>query len=131
MGSCVPCPVEYPWLEYRSVSTTPFSPSAAALKQPEAIAVISSILAIFRGGFSKTIECFQNPYIIKQQAFVGGACVCHGHFGGGACVDTDTGSSPKKEHAQKCPNKSPPDVVAVMTRSLMTQQPASPPDVSP
>jgi hypothetical protein len=28
-----------------------------------------------------------------------------------------------------CPNKSPPDVVAVMTQSLMTQQPASPPDV--
>jgi hypothetical protein len=21
-----------------------------------------------------------NPYIIKQQAFGGGACVCHGHF---------------------------------------------------
>ncbi|EFX78784.1 hypothetical protein DAPPUDRAFT_245546 [Daphnia pulex] len=33
------------------------------------------------------------------------------------------------EHAQTCPNKSPPDVVAVMTQSLMTQQPASPPDV--
>jgi hypothetical protein len=30
--------------------------------------------------------------------------------------------------AQTCPNKSPPDV-AVMTQSLMTQQPASPPDV--
>jgi hypothetical protein len=28
-----------------------------------------------------------------------------------------------------CPNKSPPDVVARMTQSLMTQQPASPPDV--
>ncbi|EFX88070.1 hypothetical protein DAPPUDRAFT_41891, partial [Daphnia pulex] len=47
MGSCVPCPVEYPWLEDRSVSTTPFSPSAAALKQPEVIAVISSIFTIF------------------------------------------------------------------------------------
>jgi hypothetical protein len=33
------------------------------------------------------------------------------------------------EHAQTCPNKSPPDVVAVMTQSLMTQQLASPPDV--
>jgi hypothetical protein len=33
------------------------------------------------------------------------------------------------EHAQTCPNKSPPDVVAVMTQSLMTQQPASTPDV--
>ena len=33
------------------------------------------------------------------------------------------------EHAQTCPNKSPPDVVAVMTQSLMKQQPASPPDV--
>jgi hypothetical protein len=31
------------------------------------------------------------------------------------------------EHAQTCPT---PDVVAVMTQSLMTQQPASPPDVS-
>jgi hypothetical protein len=31
------------------------------------------------------------------------------------------------EHAQTCP--SPPDVVAVMTQSFMTQQPASPPDV--
>ncbi|EFX62302.1 hypothetical protein DAPPUDRAFT_337139, partial [Daphnia pulex] len=30
---------------------------------------------------------------------------------------------------QTCPNKSPPDVVAVMTQSLMTQQPALPPDV--
>jgi hypothetical protein len=40
------------------------------------------------------------PYIIKQQAFVGGACVCHGHFGGGACVCVNTGSSPKMEHAQ-------------------------------
>ncbi|EFX77997.1 hypothetical protein DAPPUDRAFT_105672 [Daphnia pulex] len=30
------------------------------------------------------------------------------------------------EHAQTCPT---PDVVAVMTQSLMTQQPASPPDV--
>jgi hypothetical protein len=67
--------------------------------------------------------------IIKQQAFVGGACVCHGHFGGGACVCVNTGSSPKMEHAQTCP--SPPDVVAVMTQSLMTQKPASPPDVSP
>jgi len=51
MGSCVPCPVEYPWLEDRSVSPpvspTPFSPSAAALRQPEVIAVISSILTIF------------------------------------------------------------------------------------
>ncbi|XP_046449601.1 chitin deacetylase 8-like isoform X3 [Daphnia pulex] len=52
MGSCVPCPVEYPWLEDRSVSTTPvsttpFSQSAAALKQPEVIAAISSILTIF------------------------------------------------------------------------------------
>ncbi|XP_046636843.1 chitin deacetylase 7-like isoform X3 [Daphnia pulicaria] len=52
MGSCVPCPVEYPWLEDQSVSTTPvsttpFSQSAAALKQPEVIAVISSILTIF------------------------------------------------------------------------------------
>ncbi|EFX64515.1 hypothetical protein DAPPUDRAFT_118104 [Daphnia pulex] len=35
-------------------------------------------------------------------------------------------SSPKMEHAQTCPT---PDVVAVMTQSLMTQQPASPPDV--
>jgi hypothetical protein len=69
------------------------------------------------------------PYIIKQQAFGGGACVCHGHFGGGACVCVNTGSSPKMEHAQTCPKKSPPDVVAVMTQSLMTQQPASPPDV--
>jgi hypothetical protein len=43
------------------------------------------------------------------------------------CVNT--GSSPKMEHAQTC--QSPPDVVAVMTQSLMTQQPASPPDVSP
>jgi hypothetical protein len=33
------------------------------------------------------------------------------------------------EHAKTCPNKSPPDVVAVMTQSLMTQQPALPPDV--
>ncbi len=40
------------------------------------------------------------------------------------CVNT--GSSPKMEHAQTCPT---PDVVAVMTQSLMTQQPASPPDV--
>jgi hypothetical protein len=31
--------------------------------------------------------------------------------------------------AQTCPNKSPPDVVAVITQSLMTQQPASPPDI--
>ncbi|EFX60907.1 hypothetical protein DAPPUDRAFT_306739 [Daphnia pulex] len=31
------------------------------------------------------------------------------------------------EHAQTC--QSPPDVVAVMTQSLMTKQPASPPDV--
>jgi hypothetical protein len=31
--------------------------------------------------------------------------------------------------AETCPNKSPPDVVAVMTQSLMTQQPASPQDV--
>ena len=31
--------------------------------------------------------------------------------------------------AQTCPNKSPPDVVAVMTQSLMTEQLASPPDV--
>jgi hypothetical protein len=31
------------------------------------------------------------------------------------------------EHAQTC--QSPPDVVAVMTQSLMTQQSASPPDV--
>ena len=23
-----------------------------------------------------------NPYIIKEQAFGGGACVCHGHFWG-------------------------------------------------
>ncbi|EFX61194.1 hypothetical protein DAPPUDRAFT_274438 [Daphnia pulex] len=30
------------------------------------------------------------------------------------------------EHAKTCPK---PDVVAVMTQSLMTQQPASPPDV--
>jgi hypothetical protein len=30
------------------------------------------------------------------------------------------------EHAQTC--QSPPDVVAVMTQSLMTQQPSSPPD---
>jgi hypothetical protein len=68
--------------------------------------------------------------IIKEQAFVGGACVCHGHFGGGACVCVNTGSSPKAfmEHAQPCPNKSSPDVIAVMTQSLMTQQPASPPD---
>ncbi len=36
---------------------------------------------------------------------------------------------PKMELAQTCPHKSPPDVVAVMTQSLMTQQPASPPDV--
>ncbi len=36
---------------------------------------------------------------------------------------------PKMEHAQTCPNKSPPDVVAVMTQFLMTQQLASPPDV--
>ncbi|EFX76136.1 hypothetical protein DAPPUDRAFT_322686 [Daphnia pulex] len=35
-------------------------------------------------------------------------------------------SSPKMEHAQTCPT---PDVVAVMMQSLMTQQPASPPDV--
>jgi hypothetical protein len=61
-------------------------------------------------------------FIIKQQAFVGGACVCHGYFGGGACVCVNTGSSPKMENAQTC--QSPPDVVAVMT-----QQPASPPDV--
>jgi hypothetical protein len=47
-------------------------------------------------------------------------------FGGGACVCVNTGSSPKMEQAQTCP--SPPDVVAVMTQSLMTQQPASPPD---
>jgi hypothetical protein len=33
------------------------------------------------------------------------------------------------EHAQTCPNKSPPDVVAVMTQFLMTKQLASPPDV--
>jgi hypothetical protein len=32
-------------------------------------------------------------------------------------------------HAQTWPNKSPPDVVGVMTKSLMTQQPASPSDV--
>jgi hypothetical protein len=31
--------------------------------------------------------------------------------------------------AQTCPKKSPPDVVTVMTQYLMTQQPASPPDV--
>jgi hypothetical protein len=48
-------------------------------------------------------------------------CLCQ------QCVNT--GSSTKMEHAQTCPNKSPPDVVALMTRSLMTQQPASPPDV--
>jgi hypothetical protein len=40
------------------------------------------------------------------------------------CVNT--GSSPKMEHAKTCPT---PDVVAMMTQSLMTQQPASPPDV--
>jgi hypothetical protein len=40
------------------------------------------------------------------------------------CVNT--GSFPKMEHAQTCPT---PDVVAVLTQSLMTQQPASPPDV--
>ncbi len=39
---------------------------------------------------------------------------------------TDTSSSPKMEHAQTCPS----DVVAVMTQSFMTQQPASTPDVS-
>jgi hypothetical protein len=33
------------------------------------------------------------------------------------------------EHAQTCPNKSPPDVAAVIMQSLMTQQPASPPNV--
>jgi hypothetical protein len=48
-------------------------------------------------------------------------------FGGGACVCVNTGSSPKMGHAQTCP--SPPDVVAVMTQFLMTQQPASQPDV--
>jgi hypothetical protein len=31
--------------------------------------------------------------------------------------------------ARTCPNKSQPDVVAVMTQSLMTQQPALPQDV--
>jgi hypothetical protein len=33
------------------------------------------------------------------------------------------------EHAQTRPNKSPPDVVAMMTQFLMTQQLTSPPDV--
>jgi hypothetical protein len=45
-------------------------------------------------------------------------------------VSVSTQAPPPKafmEHAQTCP--SPPDVVAVMTQSLMTQQPASPPDV--
>jgi hypothetical protein len=48
MGSCIPCPAEYPWLEnQRSVSTTPlFSPSIAAAKQPEIVAVMSSILTV-------------------------------------------------------------------------------------
>ena len=48
MGSCIPCPAEYPWLEnQRSVFTTPlFSPSIAAAKQPEIVAVMSSILTV-------------------------------------------------------------------------------------
>jgi hypothetical protein len=64
---------------------------------------------------------------------VGGACVCVNNVSDANCwVIKDcvnTGSSPKMGHAQTCPNKSPPDVVAVMTQSLMTQQLASPPDV--
>jgi hypothetical protein len=85
--------------------------------------------------FSK-IGCKRfNLYIIKEQAFGGGAYSCHGHFRGEACVcvnNVSTQAPPPKafmEHAQTCPNKSPPDVVAVMTQSLMTQQLASPPDV--
>jgi hypothetical protein len=55
------------------------------------------------------------PYIIKEQAFGGrGLFMCQQWV--------NTGSSPKMEHAQTCPT---PDVVAVMT-----QQQASPPDVS-
>jgi hypothetical protein len=54
-----------------------------------------------------------NPYIIKEQAFWGGACVC--------VNNVSTRSSPKMEHAVTRPT---PNAVAVMT-----QQPASPPDV--
>ncbi len=43
-----------------------------------------------------------------------------------SAICVNTGSFPKMEHAQTWPKKSPPDVVAVMTQSFMTQQPASP-----
>jgi hypothetical protein len=49
----------------------------------------------------------KNLYIIKQQAFVGGAYSCHGHFRGGACVcvnNVSTQAPPPKwnmpKHAQ-------------------------------
>jgi hypothetical protein len=57
----------------------------------------------------------------KTTSFCGRSlCLCQQCF--------NTGSYPKMEHAQTCPI---PDVVTLMTQSLMTQQPASPPDVSP
>jgi hypothetical protein len=73
-----------------------------------------------------------NLYIIKEQAFVGGACVCHGYLGGGACVCHGHKLLPQNG---TCPNMpigcrrrddaifydatSPPDVysIAVMTKS--------------
>jgi hypothetical protein len=76
----------------------------------------------------KNKNWWTNPYIIKEQAFGGGAYSCVNNVSTQA--PPPKWNMPKHAHhrchAQTCP---PPDVVAVMTQSLMTQQPASPPDV--
>jgi hypothetical protein len=50
------------------------------------------------------IELGDNPYIIKEQAFVGGAYSCHGHFGGGACVCVNKVSTQAPPQNGTCPN---------------------------
>jgi hypothetical protein len=40
-------------------------------------------------------------YIIKQQAFGGGACVCHGHFGGRSLCLSRTQAPPPKWNMPK------------------------------
>ncbi len=79
-------------------------------------------------GYSYCYKLIQkyHPYVIKEQAFWGGACVCHEHFGGGACVchehfggrayschNANTLWLVSRVAAQRCPNKSTPDVYSV------------------
>ncbi len=62
----------------------------------------------------------KNPCIIKEQAFWGRSLCLSRTFLGEEPVSVSTQAPPPKaflEHAQTLPNKSPPDVVTVMTQS--------------